>query len=88
MCGVAQLRCARRDDTSCVLCCPLCGHDEFAASAHNGESTTAPAGFLPAIWEELARIGREAPAGTWDGVRNDLSMRIDEIVYGAGPNGR
>jgi len=37
-----------------------------------------------AIWEQLANIGKEAPAGTWESVPNDLSMRIDEIVYGHG----
>jgi len=42
----------------------------------------------PPIWEQLAKIGREAPAGTWDAVPDDLSMRIDEIVYGHGDNGR
>ncbi len=36
------------------------------------------------IWEQLAAIGGSAPAGTWDGVPNDLSMRIDEIVYRRG----
>jgi hypothetical protein len=36
------------------------------------------------IGEQLAAIGRSAPEGTWDGVPNDLSMRIDEIVYRRG----
>ncbi|MBK6961864.1 MAG: hypothetical protein IPH23_12165 [Gammaproteobacteria bacterium] len=36
------------------------------------------------IWEQLAMIGGSAPEGTWDGVPNDLSMRIDEIVYRRG----
>jgi hypothetical protein len=36
------------------------------------------------IWEQLASIGKEAPPGTWESVPNDLSMRIDEIVYGNG----
>lgn len=40
------------------------------------------------IWEELASIGQAAPAGTWDAVPNDLSMRIDEVVYGAGSDRR
>ena len=33
------------------------------------------------IWEQLAAIGESAPKGTWDVVPNDLSMRIDDIVY-------
>lgn len=41
----------------------------------------------PPIWEQLANIGREAPAGTWDAVPDDLSSRIDEVVYGHGDNG-
>jgi hypothetical protein len=36
------------------------------------------------IWEELASIGKGAPAGTWQAVPDDLSMRIDEVVYGNG----
>ncbi len=42
----------------------------------------------PPIWEQLAEIGMEAPAGTWETVPNDLSMRIDEIVYGQGESNR
>ena len=42
----------------------------------------------PPIWEQLARIGLEAPAGTWDAVPDDLSTRIDEVVYGHGETGR
>ena len=34
------------------------------------------------IWEELASIGQAAPAGTWEAVPDDLSTRIDEVVYG------
>jgi hypothetical protein len=34
------------------------------------------------IWEQLAKIGLDAPAGTWDAVPDDLSQRIDEVVYG------
>ena len=41
----------------------------------------------PPIWEQLARIGLEAPPGTWDAVPADLSTRIDEIVYGHGEAG-
>jgi hypothetical protein len=36
----------------------------------------------PPIWEQLAEIGKKAPTGTWDAVPEDLSTRIDEIVYG------
>ncbi len=34
------------------------------------------------IWEELAAIGNSAPPGTWQTVPDDLSTRIDEVVYG------
>ena len=40
------------------------------------------------IWEQLAAIGESAPKGTWDGVPNDLSTRIDEIVYQRGPESK
>lgn len=40
------------------------------------------------IWEELASIGSAAPPGTWDAVPDDLSIRIDEVVYGTGSAGR
>jgi len=40
------------------------------------------------IWEQLASIGKEAPPGTWDSVPEDLSTRIDDIVYGHGESGR
>ncbi|MSQ71435.1 MAG: hypothetical protein EXR27_09125 [Betaproteobacteria bacterium] len=46
------------------------------------DDTAAP------IWEQLANIGMQAPAGTWESVPDDLSMRIDEIVYGHGESGR
>lgn len=36
------------------------------------------------IWEQLGTIGRSAPDGAWDSVPSDLSVRIDEIVYGSG----
>ena len=36
------------------------------------------------IWEQLGAIGRSAPDGAWDSVPSDLSVRIDEIVYGSG----
>ncbi len=42
----------------------------------------------PPIWEQLARIGKEAPSGTWDTVPTDLSTRIDDVVYGHGESGR
>jgi hypothetical protein len=51
----------------------------LAALAVQGFDETA----IP-IWEQLAEIGKSAPEGTWDGVPNDLSMRIDEIVYRRG----
>ena len=35
------------------------------------------------IWEQLASLGRAAPAGTWDNVPTDLSTRIDEAIYGS-----
>lgn len=34
------------------------------------------------IWEELTAIGNSAPPGTWQAVPDDLSTRIDEVVYG------
>lgn len=40
------------------------------------------------IWEQLASIGKQAPPGTWESVPDDLSMRIDEIVYGQGEGSR
>jgi hypothetical protein len=58
---------------------------------HVALAPTAPATFdktaVP-IWEQLSNIGREAPAGTWESVPDDLSMRIDDIVYGQGNHGR
>lgn len=56
-----------------------------------GLAPAAPGSFdesAPPIWEQLAKIGLEAPAGTWDAVPDDLSQRIDEVVYGHGENGR
>jgi hypothetical protein len=41
----------------------------------------------PPIWEQLAAIGAQAPAGTWNAVPDDLSMRIDEVVYGKSESG-
>jgi hypothetical protein len=35
----------------------------------------------PAIWEQLAAIGRGARPGAWQSVPDDLSSRIDEIIY-------
>lgn len=34
------------------------------------------------IWEQLSAIGRDAPASVWDAVPKDLSVRLDELVYG------
>jgi hypothetical protein len=42
----------------------------------------------PPIWEQLTKIGLDAPAGTWDVVPVDLSQRIDDVVYGHGEDGR
>jgi hypothetical protein len=38
----------------------------------------------PQIWEQLANIGRQAPPGAWETIPDDLSTRIDEVVYGQG----
>lgn len=43
---------------------------------------------VPPIWEELGAIGRSAPPGAWDAVPSDLSVRIDEVVYGSGAGGK
>lgn len=42
---------------------------------------------VPPIREQLGAIGRSAPPGAWDAVPSDLSVRIDEIVYGSGVGG-
>jgi hypothetical protein len=42
----------------------------------------------PRIWEQLAAIGQQAPTGTWNEVPDDLSTRIDEVVYGKNESGR
>jgi hypothetical protein len=36
------------------------------------------------IWEQLNSIGQKAPSSAWEAVPTDLSVRLDEIVYGAG----
>ena len=36
------------------------------------------------IWEQLCAIGEQAPPSAWEAVPTDLSVRVDEIVYGAG----
>ena len=36
------------------------------------------------IWEELTAIGKGASPGAWQDVPDDLSTRIDEVIYGAG----
>jgi hypothetical protein len=41
------------------------------------DDTVAP------IWEQLGAIGRSAPDGAWEAVPTDLSVRIDEVVYGS-----
>lgn len=40
------------------------------------------------IWEQLAAIGLNAPRGAWETVPDDLSTRIDDIVYGQGEGKR
>lgn len=47
------------------------------------ETATYDESVLP-IWEQLDAIGRSAPEGAWDSVPSDLSVRIDEVVYGSG----
>ena len=42
------------------------------------DETAAP------IWEQLVAIGAQAPQGAWEVVPDDLSMRIDEVVYWQG----
>ncbi len=42
------------------------------------DESTAP------IWEQLSAIGRQAPPSAWEAVPTDLSVRLDEVVYGAG----
>lgn len=39
------------------------------------------------IWEQLSAIGLEEPAAIWDIVPKDLSVRLDEVVYGKGNRG-
>jgi hypothetical protein len=53
--------------------------DEVGLAATGGGTFDESA---PPIWEQLTKIGLDAPPGTWDAVPNDLSMRIDEVVYG------
>ena len=36
------------------------------------------------IWEQLSAIREQAPPSTWDAVPTDLSVRLDEVVYGVG----
>ena len=40
------------------------------------------------IWEVIAEIGAQAPAETWADVPSDLSVRIDEYIYGKPPASR
>jgi hypothetical protein len=37
---------------------------------------------VPPIWQQIEALGRAAPSDTWDNVPDDLSTRIDEVVYG------
>lgn len=53
------------------------------------EFMTGEAGYdesAPPIWEQLSAIGQQAPPSAWEAVPTDLSVRLDEIVYGAGPS--
>lgn len=36
------------------------------------------------IWEQLSAIGQKASPSAWEAVPTDLSVRLDEVVYGAG----
>lgn len=40
------------------------------------------------IWEQLSAMGHGVPASVWESVPNDLSARIDEVVYGTGSSRR
>lgn len=53
-------------------------HVDLAPAEEPGyDETVAP------IWEQLGAIGRSAPDGAWEAVPTDLSVRIDEVVYGS-----
>lgn len=51
---------------------------DFVAEEISYDESAAP------IWEQLNAIGQEAPSSAWETVPTDLSIRLDEIVYGAG----
>ncbi len=53
-------------------------HVDFVPEEIAYDESVAP------IWEQLSSIGQKAPPSAWDGVPTDLSVRLDEIVYGAG----
>ena len=48
-----------------------------SAAAMTFDESAAP------IWGQLGAIGVAAPVGAWDAVPRDLSVRIDEVVYGS-----
>lgn len=56
--------------------------DLAPATAHAFDEATPP------VWEQLERIGLDAPPGTWDAVPDNLSTRIDQAVYRQGAAGR
>lgn len=41
---------------------------------------------VPPIWQQIEALGRAAPSDTWDNLPDDLSTRIDEVVYGTERN--
>ena len=53
-------------------------HVDFVPEEVAYDESVAP------IWEQLSSIGQTAPLSAWEGVPTDLSVRLDEIVYGAG----
>ena len=53
-------------------------HVDFVPEEVAYDESVAP------IWEQLSSIGQQAPPSAWDAVPTDLSVRLDEIVYGAG----
>ncbi len=36
----------------------------------------------PDLWAELDAIAAKVPADAWKAVPDDLSLRVDELVYG------
>lgn len=53
-------------------------HVDFVPEEVAYDESVAP------IWEQLSSIGQQAPPSAWEAVPTDLSVRLDEIVYGAG----